>query len=367
VRVELAPDGAPERARTSGADRSGERGVALVIVLWVVAFLAVILAAFVGEGQMELRIARNRLAETEAEAAADAGVALAVSTVAATLAALRAPGMPLPDGAWVPDGSLHELRWNGADLRLRIDSEAGKIDLNATSEHALAALFLALGVNASQASGLGAAIVAWRHDRAAALGIDNSKPGRRISDQPAGPFFATDELKQVEGMTPETYTLVAPYVTVWSGNPIPDPRTASRPVLLTLLGADSARIDEWIAARAARGPNAPIPPELASSTLMMSNLARPIVMIRSAARTRAGAWFARKAVVAITGNPNDPVRVLTWERDSETAAATTLPMPRHLFSDLRAGPRRSRVRGLAPVAATRPAERAVWRRRHWEQ
>jgi general secretion pathway protein K len=293
--------------------------VALVMVLWVITFLAVILAAFVGEGRMELRIARNRLAEAEAEAAADAGVALAISSVAAGLATLRAPGTPLPDRAWVPDDALHELRWNGADLRVRVDSEAGKVDLNAAPEHELTALLLALGVNARQASDLGAAIVAWRHDRAAALGIDKAKSDRRISDQPVGPFFAIEELKRIRGMTPEVYALVAPYVTVWSGSPIPDPRTASRPVLLTLPGADPVRIDEWIAIRAARGPNAPIPPELASSALMMPNLARPIVMIRSEARTRAGVRFGINAVVALTGNPNDPVHVLAWERDRDTA------------------------------------------------
>lgn len=328
MRAELVPDGAAERARTPGSGWSGERGVALVMVLWVVAFLAVILAAFVGEGRMELRIARYRLAEAEAEAAADAGVALAISSVAATFATLRAPGTPLPDRAWLPDGALHQLRWNGADLRVRIDSEAGKVDLNAAPERALTALFLALGVNARQAADLGAAIVAWRQDRAAALGIDKTKPDQLISDQPAGPFLAIEELKRVPGMTPELYALVAPYVTVWSGSPVPDPRTASRPVLLTFPGADPVRIDEWIAVRAARGPNAPIPPELTSSAMMMkSNLARPIVMIRSEAGTRAGARFTRDAVVAVTGNPNDPVRVLAWEPDRETAAATVRPAP----------------------------------------
>jgi general secretion pathway protein K len=325
VRVERAPNGAPERTPPPASDRSGERGVALVMVLWVIAFLAVVLAAFVGEGRMELRIARNRLAEAGAEAAADAGVALAVSSVAVTLVTLQAPGTPLPDRAWFPDGALHELSWNGADLRVRIDSEAGKVDLNAAPEQELTALFLALGVNARRAADLGAAIVAWRQDRAAALGIDRTKPDRRVSDQPLGPFFAIEELKRVPGITPEVYALIAPYVTVWSGSPLPDPRMASRPVLLTFPGTDPAQIDKWIAVRAARGPNAPIPPELASSALMMPSRARPIVMIRSAASTGAGAQFTRDAVVAVTGDPYNPMRVLAWEREREAAPARPAP------------------------------------------
>jgi general secretion pathway protein K len=297
------------------------------MVLWVIGFLALILTVFVGEARTELRIARNRLAAAEAEATADAGVAIALSSVAATaLAMLRAPGTPPPEGAWIPDGALHELRWNGADLRVHIDSEAGKVDLNAASEDSLVALFLALGADAGQASDLGAAIVAWRDDRAAALGITKAKPAQRISDQPAGPFLAIEELKRVRGMTPEAYALVAPYVTVWSGRPLPDPRTASRPVLLTLPGAAPARIDVWIAVRAAQGPDAPIPPEL-SSGLLMLNLDRPIVTIRSEARTRAGVGFARNAVAVVTGNPNDPVRVLAWEQDRETAAAMARSAP----------------------------------------
>lgn len=308
-------DPAPQRraARAHlGSKADAEHGVALVIVLWVVAFLALILSVFAAGTRADLHIARNRLAAVEAQAAADAGVALALSGVAdAAFRAARMPGSTSAS-AWTADGTTRELVWGGTDLRVRVDNESGKIDLNAASQEIFVGLFLALGAEPAQAADLGAAIFAWRAGRADALGVTQLHPAQRLSDQPPGPFLALEELRLVPGMTLEAYTLVAPYVTVWANRPRPDPRTASRIALLSLPGADPARIDAWLALRAAQGPAAQIPPELAPG-IVLTNLARPVVTVRSEATTRAGARFVRSVVAAVTGNPEEPVRILAWE------------------------------------------------------
>ena len=294
--------------------RPGERGIALIMVLWVVAFLALVLSAFAGESRVALDIARNRLAAAKAETAADAGVALALSGVAAAVSeAARAPGAPPTGGAWEADGTVHELEWRGAALRVRVDSESGKVDLNAAPDEAFAALFQGLGIAPGQAADLAAALIEWRKRRAAALGIATRRPADRLSDEPNGPFFALEELKRVPGVTPEIYAAIAPYVTVWSKQPVPDPRTASRPVLLTIPGADPTRVDAWLALREGQQAAAAVPRDLASG-LVPTNLTRPTVTVHVEAKI-AGARFRRNAVAVVTGDPRDPVHMLAWERD----------------------------------------------------
>ncbi len=294
--------------------RPGERGIALVMVLWVVAFLALVLSAFAGESRVALDIARNRLAAAEAETAADAGVALALSGLAAAVSeAARASGAPPAEGVWEADGTVHALQWQGAELRVRVDNESGKIDLNAAPDDAFAALFQALGIAPGTAADLAAALIEWRKRRTAALGIATRRAAARPSDEPTGPFFALEELKRVPGVTPDLYAAIAPYVTVWSKQPVPDPRTASRPVLLTIPGADPARVDAWLALRGSEQAAAPVPGDLASG-IVSTNLTRPTVTVHVEARI-AGARFRRNAVAVVTGDPQDPVHMLAWERD----------------------------------------------------
>jgi general secretion pathway protein K len=301
--------------------RPGERGIALVMVLWVVAFLALVLSAFAGESRVALDIARNRLAAAEAETAADAGVALALSGVAAAVSeAARAPGAPPAGGAWEADGAVHELQWKGAELRVRVESESGKIDLNAAPNDTFAPLFQALGVAPGQAADLAASLIEWRDRRAAALGIAMRRPAARLSDEPTGPFFALEELKRVPGVTPDIYAAIAPYLTVWSKQPVPDPRTASRPVLLTIPGADPTRVDAWLALRDTQQAAAPVPRDFASG-LVPTNLTRPIVTVHAEARI-AGARFLRSAVAVVTGDPRDPVHMLAWEREPQAEIET---------------------------------------------
>jgi general secretion pathway protein K len=284
------------------------------MVLWVVAFLALVLSAFAGESRVALDIARNRLAAAKAETAADAGVALALSGVAAAVSeAPRAPGAPPAEGVWEADGTVHALQWQGAELRVRVDSESGKIDLNAAPDDTFAALFQALGIAPGKAADLAAALIDWRKRRAAALGIATRRAAARLSDQPTGPFFALEELKRVPGVTPDLYAAIAPYLTVWSKQPVPDPRTASRPVLLTIPGVDPARVDAWLALRDKQQAATPVPSDLASG-IVPTNLSRPTVTVHVEARI-AGARFRRNAVAVVTGDPRDPVHMLAWERD----------------------------------------------------
>ncbi len=118
-------------ARCRGRD--GQRGLALVVVLWVLVLLSLIAASFSRTTRTEINVARNLVDNAKAEALAEAGVYLAI------LALLD------PDPAQRPraDGTPFEVAFGGAEITVSVQDEGGKIDLNQAPDELLRGLLLA--------------------------------------------------------------------------------------------------------------------------------------------------------------------------------------------------------------------------------
>jgi hypothetical protein len=165
---------------------AASRGLALVTVLWVLVLLSLMAASFTATTRTEVNLTRNLVENAQAEALAEAGLARALLALLAgrrnidlgdaverlspglggaletrpevaptarqaeaELAepgageALLGPGAPGGAGeAWRADGTVYAWRFGGGTLRAAIQSEAGKIDLNAADEGLLRGLFL---------------------------------------------------------------------------------------------------------------------------------------------------------------------------------------------------------------------------------
>ncbi|WP_277964265.1 type II secretion system protein GspK [Pseudomonas sp. RIT-To-2] len=181
-----------------------QQGMALLLVLWAMALLAMLLGTLVVEVRQQARLGLWQTEHTRASLAAEAGLNLAV----------RALTDADPPRRWVADGRVQALRFDDATLQVSVRSERGKLDLNAAAAADFARLVEALG------SGQGRAL-------AAAL------EQRRDGNQP--PLRALEELRDLPGMSTALYQALVPDVTVWSGQESPDPAFAS-PVLQRALG-----------------------------------------------------------------------------------------------------------------------------------
>ncbi|WAH56007.1 type II secretion system protein GspK [Pseudomonas silvicola] len=181
-----------------------QQGMALLLVLWAMALLAMLLGTLVVEVRQQARLGLWQTEHTRASLAAEAGLNLAV----------RALTDADPPRRWVADGRVQALRFDDATLQVSVRSERGKLDLNAAAAADFARLVEALG------SGQGRAL-------AAAL------EQRRDGNQP--PLRALEELRDLPGMSTALYQALVPDVTVWSGQENPDPAFAS-PVLQRALG-----------------------------------------------------------------------------------------------------------------------------------
>lgn len=175
-----------------------QRGVALLLVLWVLALLASLLAGLVGWVHLQNRQALWQRQHLQALLAAEAGIGMAV------LAQLDRQ----PERHWLPDGEVHALRFDQAELAVSLRSEQGQLDLNAASAGQIARLLQACGTAPENA-------------RQLAQAVDQ----RRGAHQ--APLRMIEELREIPGMTQTLYQCAAPYVTLWSGLPEPDPRLAA--------------------------------------------------------------------------------------------------------------------------------------------
>ncbi len=332
---------------------SGRRGLALVVVLWVLVLLSLVAASFMATTRTEINLTRNLIDNAEAEALADAGVYRAIQELLAprsegllgpqienllTLSSEPAAARrrierdlrselgktfcpeteePFVDG-WRTDGTVTVWSFGGGRVWLSIQDEDGKIDLNAAPDGLLRGLFLSVGLDEDASAALVDAIADFR-DRDELHRLDGAED-RDYADAglPWGakdaPFEALEELQQVLGMTGEIYRRVAPALTVYSGRRGIDPRVAPREALLALPGIGAEEVESFLAARA-EGETEPLPGAQGDEAASRER----VFTVRAEAQAESGAVFVREAVVEPIGARHElfqsaPFRIRAWKQ-----------------------------------------------------
>jgi general secretion pathway protein K len=278
--------------------KSQQSGVALVLVLWVITLLAVIAGNFAYSMRSEALISRNLMAAAQAQAVADAGVQMAWFE-------LTKP--PADPQRWTANGLVRTVGVNGAALKIVIGNEYGKIDINKGMDALRDGLFRSVGLSAEFSSGLLA----------------------RLKLATAIPFESVDELRQVEGVTPEIYRLLAPSLTVYSGLPKINIASASRDVLMAIPGVNPAAVEQYLALRkVAMEAGQPLPVFAEGSQYDFNSGGRVTYSVASIATLPDGTVAARKAVGRFTNNPHQPVQVLVWSDvlDPQPTSAPTIAL-----------------------------------------
>src|SRR5580765_1064457 len=225
-----------------------QKGVALILVMWVIALMAVLLGSFALIARTENLESRHMFDTTSARYDAIAGVELA-------LAQLRNPD---PMQRWVADGRPYEFPYEGATVKVEITNESGKIDLNVADSVTLMALFQSIGLDLGAAEALSDAIQDWRDadqqvrphgaeaPQYAAAGLDYGPTNL--------PFQTVTEVQQVLGMNYEIYKKIEPAITVYSGTRTPNAAFAPYEALMAITGMTQPLAQQIIATRQAMPP-----------------------------------------------------------------------------------------------------------------
>lgn len=302
------------------ARASRQRGIALVLVVWVAVLLLVVASSFILERRSEALVIRNSASMARAAAIADAGVNRAIWEL------YRIGNL---DDQWKRDGATHDWTFDGAAVRVEIRDESAKIDINSAADMLLRGLFLSVGVADDEAVKLVDAVLDWRDADSLRRPNGAEEPEYRaagLAYKPANASFqAIEEIQLVLGMRPDIYRRIAPLITVFSRQPGVNTALASREVLLAIPGVTPELVDDYIVRReAARAQGLPFPPFLQATAYTSGGTG--LVSIRSEARLDDGTVFTREAVAVMRPTPFRPVSYVAWRESTaappEDAAAT---------------------------------------------
>jgi general secretion pathway protein K len=293
---------------------SRQRGVALILVIWVIALMGVLLGSFALIARTENFEARHLFDSTTARYAAQAGIERAVYE-------LRNPDMTQ---RWVGDGRPYDFEFEGAQVQVELTDESGLIDINTADDALLQGLFASVGVPADQAVALSDAIQDWRDpdDMPRPQGAElNEYRAAGLAYAPRNaPFQTVGEVQQVLGMNYDLFEKIEPAITIYGGGVQPNPAYAPLEVLLALPGMTPDLAQQLIVARQqvllGQGQPGAAGLTLPDGTPVVANGGGNTYTIRSRATLANGASTVLDASIRLggVGAAGQPYTVLRWDQ-----------------------------------------------------
>jgi len=304
--------------RNGFAARARTRGIAFVLVLWVIAMLSILLGSFSLVARTESLQSRHLFDTTQARYAAEAGLNLAVYE-------LRKQD---PAERWIGDGRPYRFGYGDAEIEVSITDDSGKIDINAAANNPdlMTNLFVTRGVPLDKAQALSDAIQDWIDPD------DTTRPnGAEIAQYKAAglsygpknaPFDTVSELQQVLGMTYDLYEKIEPGITIYSGRSNPSAAFAN-PVALQALYPDASpeQIQQFIQQLQSQQPGTQGQPVIApDGSPVMAGGGGLTYSVKSRAKLPNGASTVLDATIRMGGvsTAGRPFVILRW-RDGETS------------------------------------------------
>lgn len=292
------------------AENRSDEGWALVSVLWVVSILAMLAAA------TQMLTVTSYRGEAHAADRAKIGAALDGALTRAVVGISDAR----IEQRWRVDGTPQFFSFAGYTMRVSVQDELGRFDINLVDDTVLRQLLRQVGVNEATSEVLSDRILDWRTKSDSSLSrlhgaTDADYAAAGLPWHPRhGPLQSVSELQLVLGMTPALYARLRPVLTVYTHNPSIDPQVAPREALLALFLGDTAKVDALMRLR-----NAPLSDELNQSPSTRPgflNPQMPLVGLPLAIHvdTYVGrAHYQRETVIELTGDDNRPYLVLSWQ------------------------------------------------------
>lgn len=206
------------------------QGIALFLVLWVLALLSVIVGEFCYATRTEVNITRNFKEQTEAYYIALAGLNRAVEELTRKRLT-RTPQSVLPLGEeeeepepspWRVNAHIPEVSFGAGQFAVRIENESGKIDINTANDALLRMMLKGFEMDEMEKNIIVDSILDWRDEdsfhRLHGAENDYYQSLPEPYDCKDGPFDTVEELLLVRGVTPEIfYGGLKEMVTVFQG------------------------------------------------------------------------------------------------------------------------------------------------------
>ena len=271
-----------------------QRGIALVVVLWLLVLLTVIAASHARVIRTETRLASNQVEASKARSLVEAGANHAIIELLVRDEAQR----------WSVNGSVNRIRYEDGDVAIAIRDARGLIDINKAQAALLDTVLTGVGLDQTQRQALVDAILDWRDKDSlkhikGAEDDDYRRAGLKWAARD-GDFSSVEELRYVLGMTNPVFERLAPYLTVHSGQA--DIKLEFAPAWLVTVLTDTQHT-----------PTAGITTARNGSTFHIT--------VR--ATSNGGSSTSLELVVRVAATSDQPYTILSWRAPARSISLTS--------------------------------------------
>ncbi|MGZ4958412.1 MAG: general secretion pathway protein GspK [Methylomonas sp.] len=305
-----------------------QKGMALVIVIWILSLLSLMAGSFALTMRRESSIAMALKNNAQASALAESGLGLAQFMLQ----------YPDPKRRWRPDGTVYQvLRADGGETRFRVVSESGKIDINTSDEAQLSAVIKTITKDAFEQQHLLNCLLDWRDEDDQVRMHGAERKQYKAAGLPYGPsnkpFQTLEELQRVMGFDEAIYSRIEPLITVYSGQKEVNLRVAT-PEVLRVISADLQDrniSDEYVKQRLA-GENGRGPSDQSEQEDV--NNANQTYTVTVEVQMEGGASAALEAVIKMQSeDPSQPqLQVFDWRSNQLTQSLFSSDMESELIT-----------------------------------
>jgi general secretion pathway protein K len=244
---------------------SDRRGVALVLVLWVVLVLSLLISGFAFTMHVETQVASYARKELKAEMLARSGIEVARMQLILHLRSPTESGFDAPNQEWATNKLMyvdHEL--GDGIYNVKVTDEESRIPINTASQGQLKGLMDLLGVDPSDSDIIVDSILDWR-EPGDLTRLNGAKSDYYLSLSPPyraknAPLDRVEELLLIRGVTPELFhgtpatdkdQAQPGFADLFTTRPTGgvNVNTASSIVLQTMLGLDDVQVQAVLARR----------------------------------------------------------------------------------------------------------------------
>lgn len=292
------------------SNKPKQQGVALVLVLWVLVMLTIMSASFSLSMRRESELIRNAKDRAEATAIAEAGVNYAMFM-------LEQPNL---EKRWRGDGTVYEVEFDGARVRVQLYEEVGKFDINHASGTDLLKLIEGLDISYEDAAKLVDVILDWRDGdifKRPNGAEENEYRDAGLEYGPRNkPFQTIEEMQLLLGLSQKMYEKLEPLVTVYSGQSSIDPTKASEQTLKALPGVNEQVLETYLADRTEMALNGLPPPPfpVAVEGQIVGGDSGNVYSVKAEVEMNNGGRAAVAAVIQRGGRNGNPFGYLEWKR-----------------------------------------------------
>jgi general secretion pathway protein K len=233
-----------QRVRRDFAMKAGSRqtGLALVIVIWVLSLLTIMAGSFALTMRRETTVISAVKDNAVLLAAAASGINIAQQMLI----------LEEENSRWRGDGSIYSIDMGDTEIRVRVLSESGKVDINKADEVMLTKLLATTDTSLEQQQSLVSAIIDWRD----ADELVHLNGAEQAEYEQAGlaysvankPFQLVEELRMVMGMDETLFRQLQPLVTVYGQSKV-NLVMAGKEVLQAIGEFDADVLDEYLRQR----------------------------------------------------------------------------------------------------------------------